>query len=142
VTVHIDGLAASAASFVAMAGNEILIAEGAFLMIHNAWGISVGNKDDMRRYADLLETVDGTIADVYVSRTKNGADKVKKWMDDETWFTAKEAVSSGFADKMVENLKVAAQIKLSDPNRYKHLPAALRPNTARANAALAAMGIS
>lgn len=141
VTVHVDGLAASAASFIAMAGNEILIAEGAFMMIHQAWGIEIGNADDMRRYADLLETVDGTIVDVYVARTKNSEDKVKKWMKDETWFTAKEAVDVGFASKMVENLKVAASIKLSDPDRYKHLPAALRPNTVRANAALAAMGI-
>lgn len=141
VTVHIDGLAASAASFIAMAGNEIRIAEGAFVMVHNAWGVCVGSDDDMRRYADLLGTVSGTIADVYVSRTKNTMDKVKKWMRDETWFTAKEAVAAGFADKMVDNLKVAASIKLTDPDRYKHLPAALRPNTARANAALAAMGI-
>lgn len=130
VTVHVDGLAASAASFIAMAGNTIEIAEGAFMMIHRAWGVAIGNVDEMRRYADLLDTVDGTIRDVYAARTKQSADDIKAWMDAETWFTAKEAVENGFADRMVENMKVAACV--SDPSRYKRLPAALMPKRAAA----------
>jgi ATP-dependent Clp protease protease subunit len=137
VIVHIDGLAASAASFIAMAGNTIEIAEGAFVMIHNSWGFCVGGAEDMRRQADLLETVNGTIVDVYAARTKQDREKIKTWMDEETWMTAKEAVANGFADKQVDNLKVAASI--ADPSRYKRLPAALQPKRAAALATIAAM---
>lgn len=137
ITVKIDGLAASAASFIAMAGDTIEIAEGAFVMVHDAYGIAFGRAEDMRAYADLLDTVNATIRDVYVGRTKQSDDKVKKWMKDETWFTAKEAVSNGFADSMTENLKVAASV--ADPSLYKHLPSALLPRRAAAAAKLAAL---
>lgn len=137
IVVHIDGLAASAASFIAMAGEEINIAEGAFVMIHEAWTVAIGGADDMRRTAGLLETVNETIVEVYVARTKNKTDDVKKWMSDETWMTGKEAVKKGFADKVVDNLKVAASVR--DPSKFKHLPAALQPNRAKAEAAIAAM---
>lgn len=138
IVTHIDGLAASAASFVAMAGDEIEISEGAFVMIHNAWTWAVGGADDMRRTAELLDTVNGTIRDVYVARTKNDEKSIKKWMDDETWMTGKEAVERGFADQMVENLKVAASIRHA--GHFKNLPLALRPNRARAETLIAATG--
>lgn len=135
VVVHIDGLAASAASFIAMAGDEINIAEGAFVMIHDAYGVSFGRAEDMRSYADLLDTVNGTIRDVYSARTKQPDDKIKKWMKDETWFTGKEAVTNGFADKVVENLRVAASVR--DPSKFKNLPSALLPRRAAAMAEIA-----
>lgn len=137
VNVKIDGLAASAASFIAMAGNTIEIAEGAFVMIHDAYGVSFGRAEDMRKYADLLDTVNATIYDVYAGRTKQPLDKIKKWMKDETWMTAKEAVTNGFADTITENLKVAASI--AHPDRFKHLPSALLPKRAAAAAQLAAL---
>jgi ATP-dependent protease ClpP protease subunit len=137
VIAHIDGLAASAASFIAMAANEIEISEGAFVMIHNASGACFGGADDMRRTADLLETVNGTIADVYASRTKQPMADIRTWMDAETWMTGKEAVANGFADKMVANLKVAASV--TDPSKFHNLPAALRPKRVAAHAALAGM---
>jgi ATP-dependent protease ClpP protease subunit len=132
VTVHIDGLAASAASFIAMAGNEIEIAESGFVMIHNASGVCFGGADEMRRTADLLETVNGTIQGIYASRTKNTVADLKRWMDAETWMTGTEALERGFADKVVPNLAVAASVR--DPSKYRHLPAALRPNRLRAAA--------
>lgn len=135
IVAHIDGLAASAASFIAMAANEIEIAEGAFVMIHNAYGVCMGGAHDMRSYAQLLDTVNETIREVYAARTKQSAKDITKWMDDETWFTGKEAMEKGFADRMVENLKVAASV--SDPSRYKHLPAALMPRRAAAIAQFA-----
>jgi ATP-dependent Clp protease protease subunit len=134
INVYIDGLAASAASFIAMAGDVIHIAEGGFVMIHNAWTFAMGDAREMRRSADLLDTVNGTILDVYVARTKGDKNKLAKMMDDETWMTADEAVKQGFADKMVANLKVAASV--SHPDRFKNLPSALKPNTRRAIAAL------
>lgn len=137
INVKIDGLAASAASFIAMAGNSIEIAEGAFVMVHDAYGVAYGRAEDMRATADLLDTVNASIIDVYVARTKQAADKVKKWMKDETWMTAKEAVTNGFADTVTENLKVAASV--AHPNWFKNLPSALLPRRAAAAARLAAL---
>jgi ATP-dependent Clp protease protease subunit len=134
VITHIDGLAASAASFIAMAGDEIEIAEGAFVMIHNAWLFAMGDARELRRTADLLDTVNGTIVDVYVARTKGDRKAIVQMMDDETWMTGAEAVKNGFADRMVENLKVAAAVV--HPDRFKNLPQALKPNQRRAAAAL------
>jgi ATP-dependent Clp protease protease subunit len=134
IIVHIDGLAASAASFVAMAGDEIEIAEGGFVMIHNAYMIAFGDAREMRRSADMLDTVNNTIIDVYVSRTKSERKAIATMMDNETWMTGAEAVKNGFADKMVENLKVAAAV--NHPDRFKNIPTALKPNHRRAAAAL------
>ena len=135
VVAHIDGLAASAASYIAMAADEVEISESAFVMIHNAHTIAMGGAADLRQTADLLEQVDGTIRDVYVARTGQSAEKIEKWMRDETWFTGKEAVEHKFADRMVGNMRVAASVR--DPKAYKHLPVSLRPNVALADAALA-----
>lgn len=134
ITVHVDGLAASAASFIAMAGDEIRIAEGAFIMIHNARGGAYGEPEDIRRYADMVEQVNDTIVETYVKRTGRERDEIAAWMDAETWFAGPDAVKNGFADMLVENLKVAASV--ADPTRYKKLPAALRPNMMKAQSIL------
>ncbi len=131
VTVHIDGLAASAASFIAMAGDEINVAEGGFVMIHNAYMMAVGDAREMRRSADMLDVVNNTNVDTYVARTKSDRKSIQKMMDDETWLTGAEAVKHGFADKMVANMKIAASVK--HPDRFKNIPKAL----SRAAAALA-----
>lgn len=135
IIVHVDGLAASAASFLAMAGDEIEISEGGFIMIHNAYTIAMGDARELRRSAEMLDTVNNTIIDVYAARTKGDRKKITQMMDDETWMTGAEAVENGFADRMVENLKVAASVV--DAARYKKLPAALKPNNCRAAAAFA-----
>jgi ATP-dependent Clp protease protease subunit len=138
ITVHIDGLAASAASFVAMAGDSIEIAEGGFVMIHNAYMIAMGDAREMRRSADMLDTVNNTIIDVYQSRTKGDRKAIAKMMDDETWMTGAEAVKNGFADKMVENLKVAASVSNPDAIKaFRNIPASLKPNHRRVASALA-----
>lgn len=130
VNVFVDGLAASAASYIAMAGDNITISESAFFMIHNAWTVAFGGADDFRRTADLLETVNQTVLDVYVARTKRSEDEVRKWMDEETWFTGKESVENGFADAMTENLRVAASVR--DPSKFKNVPSNLLPRRAAA----------
>lgn len=124
INVAIDSLAASAASFVAMAGDTIEIAENAFVMIHEASSMTYGNKAEHLKAIDLLDKVDQTIIDTYLARTggKSSKDDLTAWMAAETWMTAKEAVERGFADAIGQPLNVAACLK---EGRYKNAPAAI-----------------
>lgn len=97
---HIDGLAASAATTVVDACDEIEIAEGAMYMIHNGWTIALGNKHEMRKSADLLDKVDAAIIADYAKRTGVDAKQLAQWMDDETWFSAEESIDHGFATRL------------------------------------------
>lgn len=134
INVQIDSIAASAASFIAMAGNTISIAEGGFLMIHEARGGFRGTADAMRKQADLMDSYTSTIAQTYMARTKKPEKQIREWMKDETYFTGPEAVANGFADKIIQNMRVAAI--LGNPFGPANLPAALRPNRAAAIAAI------
>lgn len=100
VIVHIDGLAASAASFVAMAGDEVRMAPGAMMMIHKAWTLAYGNAEDLTDTAALLEKIDATLADTYAQRSGKPAAEMADLMAAETWFTAQEAVDAGLADSV------------------------------------------
>lgn len=137
IVVHVDGLAASIASLIAMSGDEIRMADGSYMMIHNAWGVGIGEAADLRRTADLLDSVSGTIADTYAARTKNDRAKIDKWMADETWFTAAEAVDANFADILDEPVRAAASVR--DASMFRNLPAALRPRRTAAMADTAAL---
>lgn len=125
VVVHIDGVAASIASVIAMAGDEINIAAPAFLMIHNAWGMAVGGPEDMRSVADRLEAVSGAIADVYAARTGKSADDIKSLMDEETWFTASEALDAGFVTNVVNNVERMAAAYNPKLHQFARVPAPL-----------------
>ncbi len=99
VTIYVDSLAASVASVIAMAGDRVVMGEGAQMMIHNAHGLCLGNETDMRQMADLLERQTDNLAGFYARRA--GGDK-QKWRDlmaAETWFSADEAVAAGLADE-------------------------------------------
>ncbi len=113
VTVNVIGMAASAASVVALAGTEINIAKAAFFMIHNSWSIAVGNRHDMSAVADMLEQFDESMVELYSDAT--GLDKrlVAKLMDAETWIVGTEAVDQGFATSLLgdENVKVEDAVK-------------------------------
>jgi HK97 family phage major capsid protein len=98
VTVHVLGLAASAASVIAMAGDRIEMGEAAFLMIHSAWGMVVGNKKDMQQVASLLDQIDTAIAEVYARRSGQKVADVMTMMEAETWLAPQDAVDKGFAD--------------------------------------------
>lgn len=111
IVVHIDALAASAASFLAMAGDEIVMSKGAMMMIHNAWTITWGNAAELKATADLLEKIDGTLVETYADRSGAQADDIRAWMAAETWFTAQEAIDAGLADKLAENGSAAAQAR-------------------------------
>lgn len=113
VIVHIDGLAASAATFIAMAGDEVIMAKGAMFMIHKAWTGMWGNAVDLRKEADLLDKIDGTLAETYASKTGKDLNQVSAWMADETWFTAAEALEHGFATSIAETEAKASAWNLS-----------------------------
>jgi len=109
VTVNILGLAASAASIIAMAGDTIKISKIGFLMIHNSWVIALGNKDDLRNVADVLEQFDKAILASYAARVSIEESKIIKMMDKETWIGADDALEYGFADEIIEVKKAPAQ---------------------------------
>lgn len=102
VTVNILGLAASAASVIAMAGDTIKISKIGFLMIHNAWSIVMGNKDDLRAAADTLELFDKSILAAYAGKATIDEKKLSKMMDNETWVGADDAIEYGLADEIIE----------------------------------------
>ena len=101
VTAKIDGLAASAATALTLACDSVEIVEGGFYMIHQAWTFAIGNADDMRTTAGLLDKIDGVLVDGYAKKTGKSADDVAALMKAETWFTAQEAIDAGFANSLV-----------------------------------------
>lgn len=107
ITVKVLGLAASAASVIAMAGDEVQIGASSFLMIHNAWVLAIGNRHDMREVADFLEPFDRALADVYVARSGQELETVQAAMDAETWFNGSQAVELGYADSLLAADEVA-----------------------------------
>jgi ATP-dependent protease ClpP protease subunit len=104
VTVEVMGIAASAASIIAMAGDEIRMGLGTFLMVHNAWGVVVGNQHDLRDAAALFEGFDSALADIYEARTEHDRKEIVRLMDAETFLDPKEAVAKGFADSIDNGL--------------------------------------
>lgn len=131
VTVKIDGIAASAASLIAMAGDTIEVGEGAFLMVHKPWGYAIGTDEDMLKVAEVLEKMEGEIVNVYARRSGKPVETVKEWVQNETWFTGAEAVAAGLADKAVddpESTERAARAYAEHAGilNFAHLPEALK----------------
>ncbi|MBO6542302.1 MAG: Clp protease ClpP [Alphaproteobacteria bacterium] len=102
VTVKVLGMAASAASVIAMAGDRIEISEVGFLMVHNAWARAVGNRHDMRSAADTLEPFDDAMAGLYAARAGVDRSVSVEWMNKETWFGGQKAIDAGLADDLLE----------------------------------------
>lgn len=122
VTVQIDALAASAASFLAMVGDEITIAGNAMMMIHKAWTIALGNADDMQQTADTLRKFDGVLVDQYAARTGQDKQVIADMMAAETWLTAQEAIDKGFADRISTPLKTVVKPAAVADGRYRNTP--------------------
>ena len=127
VVTHIDGLAASIASVIALAGDEVRIAPNAFFMIHNPWGVTIGDAIIHRKMADTLDKIaDGSIASTYRAKTGADAETVETWMDDETWFNAREAKKAGFVDVVEEAAPAEARALPFDLSIYQHVPDGLQ----------------
>lgn len=102
VTVKIIGLAASAASLIAMAGDTIQISDIGFLMIHDVWGLVAGNRIDLAKAAETFSIFDNALADIYAARSGYDRDEIVGMMDDDTWMNAKDAIEKGFADEKLD----------------------------------------
>jgi ATP-dependent protease ClpP protease subunit len=119
VDVSIDGVAASAASFIAMAGDTVAIEKPAKVMIHDAGGLVIGNASDMREMADLLDELSDTIAQIYADRAGGTVASWREAMRAETWYGAAEAVKAGLADKVANDDKPAPEDRHSQAIRAR-----------------------
>ncbi len=124
VNVIVDGLAASAASIICMAGKTITMNSGSMMMIHPAQGLGMGNADDMRKMAETLDAVTASIADIYVKSTGLPKDQVLDMMNKETWMSADEAKQNGFATAVSPDEKVQNSFDLS-AFKFKNTPVEL-----------------
>lgn len=119
VTVQIDGLAASIASVIAMAGDRVVIQPQAMVMIHDASGVCLGNAQDMQEMAELLDKISDNIADAYVAKAGGTRDEWRQVMKAETWFTAEEAVEAGLADEVVSSKKQQSEPDEAEPEMHR-----------------------
>ncbi len=101
IVATVDGIAASIASVILMAADEIKIVEGAHVMIHKPWSLAMGDAEAMRKEADILDKLEAGIIDIYEARTGADRKQLADWVAAETWFSAKEAVDAGFADEVM-----------------------------------------
>ena len=119
ITVWIDGIAASAASYIAMAGDIIVMPENAFLMIHDPSGLVMGTAEDMRSTAEALDKVKGSLIQGYSSKSGKADNEIATLMAAETWLDAKEALDLGFIDRIAAPVKLAASF---DVARFRNAP--------------------
>jgi hypothetical protein len=122
VTVWIDGVAASAASYVAMAGDEIVMPENAFPMIHDPSGLVMGTAADMREMADTMDKIAGAMVRGHAARSGRSEEEIAALMAAETWFDAEAAVEAGLATRMIEPVRIAASFDIA---RFRNAPPAL-----------------
>lgn len=130
--VFVDGLAASAASVVAMAGDRIVMPHNAMLMVHNPWTIAMGDANTFRAIADDLDKIRESLVAVYEAKTGLERERIIEMLDAETWMTAEEAVAMGFATEIEESKAVAASVAgpgrliingvAVDLSQYRHPP--------------------
>ena len=125
VIAHIDGYAASAATVIATAADEVEISDGGFYMIHNAWTWAMGNANDMTSTAGLLSKIDASLAGQYAKKSGMSVENLRAAMDAETWYTADEAVAAGLVDRIAAGKKVESSWDMS---AYTHAPKPAQPD--------------
>jgi ATP-dependent Clp endopeptidase proteolytic subunit ClpP len=113
VITRVESLAASAASFLALAGKEVQAYQNAMFMIHEPWVLAAGSQHDLREIADILEKISGNMVDIYAQNSNVGKKEIREMLKAETWFTAKEAKERGFIDTIIDGKAVKAQFDLS-----------------------------
>ena len=115
----VDGLAASMASVIAVSADRTVIAENGFMMIHNPFGLEIGDSDAMRNKADMLDQITDQLIRTYENKTGESPGQISDWMNAETWFNAQSAIEHGFADEIGLSIDVAAKI---DIRRFSNMP--------------------
>lgn len=126
VTVKVLGLAASAASVIAMAGDTVQVARAGFLMIHNAWVMAIGNRNDLIEIADTLKPFDDAMASIYAARTGKDMKAMAKLMDAETWIGGQSAIDDGFADEFLPSDQVKKGDGKASASAVRRIEAGLR----------------
>jgi ATP-dependent Clp protease protease subunit len=120
--VYIDGIAASIASVIAMAGDAIFMPKNAMVMIHRPWTIAIGNVDDMLAAAEALEKIGIAIKATYMERFKESEDKLQELLDAETWLTADECLEYGLCDEVTGEKQIAASLNSEVLSKYRNVP--------------------
>lgn len=120
--IEVVGLAASIASIIALAGRKLTMAEGSYYMIHNPLTIMVGDAEELRKTADVLDKMKGDFVAIYGKKSGLKDDEISQLMDDETWLTADEAIEKGFADDSEDYGEIAAKIDCKITERFKNVP--------------------
>lgn len=134
VNVDIDGIAASIASIIAMAGDTINMAENGLMMIHDPWSVAMGTAEDLRAEADVMDKVRDSLLDTYMTRTSD-RDMISNMMSEETWLTAAEAADIGLVDNLTDQAKLAACANREITKHFRKLPEKLKAHeTPRLNA--------
>ncbi len=124
--IHIDGLAASIGSIIAIAGDEVRMADNAFFMFHEAWSFVIGNAEGLREEAKLLDKIDGVLAKTYANKTGKKEDEIKDLMNAETWLTAEEALEMGMIDSIEEDKEEKASATMFDLSVFANVPDELK----------------
>jgi len=119
VVVHIDGVALSMGSLIAMAGDHIAMAENGLMMVHNPQGGAAGEAKDLRKTAEIMDKMKANMANTYAGRTGIDVDTIVSLMDDETWMNAEEALDFGFIDEVSGEIELAANF---DPTKFDNVP--------------------
>ena len=128
IVVDVDGLAASIASIIAMAGDEINMAANASMMIHDPWGFAAGTAEEMRKTAELMDQLRSQLVDTYNAQANIDAEKISELMSEETWMTADQALEWGFIHNVTNELQIAASANYKLLNRFKNAPETLLNN--------------
>lgn len=126
VTVKVLGLAASAASVIAMAGDTVQIGRAGFLMIHDCWTFAIGNRHELRALADTMEPFDAAMADIYAARSGMDADEVMQLMDAESWLGGSKAIELGLADELLPSDQIKEGSTQSRAAAVRRVESALR----------------
>ncbi|MFB5067510.1 MAG: head maturation protease, ClpP-related [Candidatus Wallacebacter cryptica] len=126
VNVYVDGVAASIASLIAMAGDKIIMPANAMMMIHSPWTIAMGNAQDFRKLADDMDKIRDSMIVAYESRSALTSEEIAEIMDAETWLSAEECLEYGFADEIAEAKQIAASMDEKYFAVYRNIPDELK----------------
>ncbi|RTL04467.1 Clp protease ClpP [Candidatus Dependentiae bacterium] len=134
ITTYVDGVAASIASVIALAGDKVIMGEGAQIMIHSAWTIAAGNSRDFLDIVNRLEDIDNLLINLYAKKTKKTKDEIRALVQAETWFTAETAVDIGLADEKAEDTYAIAAQYVDKAKWFKKSPSNIVTNSDLAKA--------